>query len=135
MMKKIKFQLLVQQIEILLIYSDQLKIVLRIFFLNYNFAVDNDFNTIEHNSIETELSVNNFVTKFNFIEKNGEMGDTNTLANTTSYKFNENNILSFKTRRNRKISLTEYYDLVYEYKNDCLTAGIKYKKPGLKIES
>ncbi len=98
------------------------------FSLNYNFAVDNDFNTIEHNSIETELSVNNFVTKFNFIEKNGEMGDTNTLANTTSYKFNENNILSFKTRRNRKISLTEYYDLVYEYKNDCLTAGIKYKK-------
>ena len=34
----------------------------------------------------------------------------------------------FKTRRNRKISLTEYYDLVYEYQNDCLTAGIKYKK-------
>ena len=34
----------------------------------------------------------------------------------------------FKTRRNRKINLTEYYDLVYEYKNDCLTAGIKYKK-------
>ena len=25
-------------------------------------------------------------------------------------------------------SLTEYYDLVYEYKNDYLTAGIKYKK-------
>ena len=24
--------------------------------------------------------------------------------------------------------MTEYYDLVYEYKNDCLTAGIKYKK-------
>ena len=33
-----------------------------------------------------------------------------------------------KTRRNRKINLTEYYDLVYEYKNDCLTAAIKYKK-------
>ena len=34
----------------------------------------------------------------------------------------------FKTRKNRKLNLTEYYDLVYEYKNDCLTAGIKYKK-------
>ena len=22
----------------------------------------------------------------------------------------------------------EYYNLIYEYKNDCLTAGIKYKK-------
>ena len=37
-------------------------------------------------------------------------------------------VIKFKTRRNRKINLTEYYDLVYEYKNDCLTAGIKYKK-------
>ena len=42
--------------------------------------------------------------------------------------FDENNFLTFKTRRNRKISLTEYYDLVYEYQNDCLTAGIKYQK-------
>ena len=37
-------------------------------------------------------------------------------------------MLTFKTRRNRKLNLTEYYDLVYEYKNDCLTAGVKYKK-------
>ena len=27
-----------------------------------------------------------------------------------------------------KINLTEYYNLVYEYKNDCLTAGIKFNK-------
>ena len=25
-------------------------------------------------------------------------------------------------------NLTEYYNLVYEYKNDCLTAGVKYNK-------
>ena len=37
-------------------------------------------------------------------------------------------IFQFNTRRNRKINLTEYYNLVYEYKNDCLTAGVKYKK-------
>ena len=34
----------------------------------------------------------------------------------------------FSTRRNRNLNLTEYYDLIYEYKNDCLVAGIKYKK-------
>ena len=56
------------------------------------------------------------------------MGSTNTLENSTTYQFNENNHLSFKTRRNRKLNLTEFYDLVYEYKNDCLTAGIKYGK-------
>ena len=43
-------------------------------------------------------------------------------------KLNEENYLSFNTRRNREINLTEYYDLIYEYKNDCLVAGIKYNK-------
>ena len=56
------------------------------------------------------------------------MGDANVLESALSYNFDENNFLRFKTRRNRKINLTEYYDLVYEYKNDCLTAGVKYKK-------
>ena len=96
--------------------------------LNYDFSLDNDFNKFEHNSIEAEFTVNNFVTKFNFLEKDGELDDVNTLENTTSITFDENNSLIFKTRRNRKISLTEYYDLVYEYQNDCLTAGIKYRK-------
>ena len=74
------------------------------------------------------ISVNNFVTEFNFIEENNVMGDENSIENSTTYQHDENNHFSFKTRRNRKINLTEYYDLVYEYKNDCLTAGIKYRK-------
>jgi len=96
--------------------------------LNYDFAIDNDFNKFEYNSIEAEFSVNNFVTTFNFLEKAGEIGDVNTLENTTKITIDDNNNLLFKTRRNRKISLTEYYDLVYEYQNDCLTAGVKYRK-------
>ena len=56
------------------------------------------------------------------------MGNSNIFENKTSFNFNENNVFYFKTRKNRKLNLTEYYDLVYEYKNDCLTAGIKYKK-------
>ena len=36
--------------------------------------------------------------------------------------------LSFKTRINKEKDLTEYYNLIYEYRNDCLVAGIEYKK-------
>jgi len=98
------------------------------FALKYDFAIDNDYNKFEHNSIEAEFTVNNFITSFNFLEKDGEMGDVNTIENTTEINFNDNNSLLFKTRRNRKISLTEYYDFIYEYQNDCLTAGLKYRK-------
>ena len=39
-------------------------------------------NTFEYNSIGTEFPVNNFVTEFKFIEKNGTMGNQNTIENT-----------------------------------------------------
>ena len=95
---------------------------------DYQFAIDNNYKAFEYNDINATISLNNFVTEFNFIEENGEMGNSNIFENKTSFNFNENNVLYFKTRKNRKLNLTEYYDLVYEYKNDCLTAGIKYKK-------
>ena len=95
---------------------------------SYDFAIDNNLNTLEYNSFNADFNFDKFSTGIKFIEENGKIGDTNSIENTLRYKFDENNYLSFNTRRNRKISLTEYYDLVYEYKNDCLTAGIKYKK-------
>ena len=96
--------------------------------LNYNFSVDNNFDEISYNDINTTLSTQNFSTTFNFIKELGDMGDQNFLKNTTSYKFDDQNYIKFNTRRNRKLNLTEFYDLVYEYNNDCLVAGIKYKK-------
>ena len=96
--------------------------------LNYNFALDNDFSTFEYNDLSATISLKKFETTFNFIEENGEMGNSNIFENSISYDLDSYNSIKFKTRRNRSISLTEYYDLVYEYKNDCLTAGIKYKK-------
>ena len=57
-----------------------------------------------------------------------EIGNTNLFESSLGYNFNDRNSLTFSSRRNRKLNLTEYYDLVYEYKYDCLTAGIKYKK-------
>ena len=96
--------------------------------LGYNFSLDNNYSTFEYNDFNATISINNFVTKFNFIEEHGETGDANFLSSSLEYNFDKKNSLKFQTRRNRKLNLTEYYDLVYEYKNDCLTAGIKYKK-------
>ena len=95
---------------------------------SYNFAIDNNYKTIEYNSFNANFNFNKFSTELKFIEENGKIGDSNSIENTISYNFDENNYLSFNTRRNRKINFTEYYDLIYEYKIDCLTAGIKYKK-------
>jgi LPS-assembly protein len=96
--------------------------------VDYNFSLDNDFNTFEQNNLELNFQYNKLSSNFTLSQNDGKMGDTNTLSNSTTINFNEDNFLTFATRRNKKINFTEYYDLVYEYKNDCLVAGIKYKK-------
>jgi LPS-assembly protein len=96
--------------------------------LRYDFSLDNDLKTINSNTIETEISINNFITTFNFIEQRNEIGSTHLLSNVTEYKVNENTSLKFSTRRNKEINLTEYYDLSYEYKNECLTAALRFNK-------
>ena len=95
---------------------------------NYNFSLDNDLNTFERNTIGGSLVFDKFSTSLNFTETNGKLGNTNILENSFKYDFNKKNSLIYNTRRNREIDLTEYYNLVYEYKNDCLVAGLKYKK-------
>jgi LPS-assembly protein len=98
------------------------------FNLRYNFSLDNNLDSIEYSSVVANLKLGNFKTKIDFIEENSVIGSTNSIKNETRFDFHENNSLKFNTRRNRKINLTEYYDLIYEYKNDCLTAGLKYRK-------
>jgi len=94
----------------------------------YDFSLDNDFKTINSNTISTEISVNNFVTTFNYREQRDEIGSVHTLSNITEYNFNDNYSFKFATARNKEINLTEYYDLSFEYKNDCLTAALMFNK-------
>ena len=98
------------------------------FYLNYNFSINNSLNEIQYTSLGATITKNNFVTTFNYIEEDGLIGSSNILENVTTFNFDEQNFISFRTRNNREIDLTEYYDLIYEYRNDCLVAGIKYNK-------
>ncbi|MDB4066301.1 organic solvent tolerance protein, partial [Candidatus Pelagibacter sp.] len=94
----------------------------------YNFSLDNDLKTINSHIINTEISINNFLTTFNYIEERSVIGSSHVISNSTEYKINDENYLKFSTSRNQAINLTEYYNLSYEYKNDCLTAALKFNK-------
>jgi LPS-assembly protein len=96
--------------------------------LNYNFSVKNDLDKFEYNSVDATFRFNNLTTTFDYLEERGVVGNKNIITNTSSYRFNSENSLSFKTRRNRNLNLTEYYDMVYRYVNDCLVASVQYNK-------
>ena len=97
-------------------------------YLDYEFSINGDLDKIEYHSIGAKFSKKALVTEFQFIEENGVIGNTNIIENKTSYILDKNNSFRFETRQNRKIDLAEYYNLIYEYKNDCLIAGIKYNR-------
>ena len=96
--------------------------------ISYGFSLDNNMKTINSHNIGTEISVNNFITSFDYFENRNELGTTHLISNSTEYKINNNISVKFSTRRNKEINLTEYYNLSYEYKNDCLTAALKFNK-------
>ncbi len=96
--------------------------------IDYSFSLDNDFSSTNYNLIKTNLTINKFVTTFEFLQEDDEVGSENYYSNEMALMFNESNSLKYRTRRNKKTDLTEYYNLIYEYKNDCLTAAIQYNK-------
>ena len=90
--------------------------------------LDNNFEKMNYNLLDAKLSVNNFVTSFQYLEEDDNIGSKSYLKNQTKYSFDKNNSLSFATRRNRELNMTEFYNLIYQYENDCLKAAIEYNK-------
>ena len=70
----------------------------------------------------------NFVTSFDYINENDTQEKTSYLLSKLEFNVNSSSSISFSTRENKKTDLTEYYNFMYQYKNDCLAASIEYNK-------
>ena len=83
---------------------------------------------INYENLIAEISINNFVTTFDYLNENNSSNTKSYLTATTKLNLNDSNSIKFSTRENKSSNLTEYYNLMYEYKNDCLAASIEYNK-------
>ena len=99
-----------------------------IFKMNYNFSLDNNLNDTNYQMLETEFKVNNLITSFEYLNENNTINKESYISNKTIYNFDNVNSLGFEIRENKKTNLTEYYNLIYQYRNDCLIAAIEYNK-------
>jgi LPS-assembly protein len=95
---------------------------------DYDFSLDNNLKTSNYNMAKSTISVNNFITSFEFLEENNEIGNESYISNQTSYALNNTSKLLYRERTNRKTNLKEFYNIVYQYENDCLVAAIEYNK-------
>ncbi len=96
--------------------------------LKYDFMSDNNLGEFHYHNLNSKIKINNFVSTFEFTEEADIIGNTHFFANETTLKFDDTKNLTFRTRKNKKTDLTEYYNLIYEYKMDCLTAAVEYNK-------
>ena len=98
------------------------------FTTKYVSSVKNNIQDIDYENLISEIKVNNFVTTFDYLNENNTSDKNSYLSNTTSLSLDKFNNLSFSTRKNKTKDLTEYYNFMYQYKNDCLAASIEYNK-------
>ena len=101
-----------------------------IFEFNYDFSLDENLQNQNYQLIKTSMTLNNFVTSFSFLNEDFDTITNNKgyLENKTNYKISDSKDFTFETRRNKKTSLTEFYNLIYRYRNDCLIASLEYNK-------
>ena len=96
--------------------------------INYDFSIKNDLKKQNYELLSTEFKVNNFLANFEYLNEENTHDKESYFANTSTYFIDDSNNIIFKTRKNKKTKLTEFYNLIYQYKNDCLAAAIEYKK-------
>ena len=96
--------------------------------LNYDFLMDQNYKDFNYNEVGTKLNFNLIKLDFSYLQENKHIGDNEYFKSKINYTKDENTSFSFETKRNLITNSAEYYNLSYEYLNDCLRAGLVYRR-------
>ena len=94
----------------------------------YKFSLDQNYNTLNYNEISGIFKINKLVTNFEYLEENNHIGDSHYINAGLALEINNSSALKFETRENFTTDSTEFYNISYQYENDCLRAAVEYNK-------
>ena len=97
------------------------------FKLNYRFNIDQNYQSLNYSDLGSNINFGNFDIDFNYIEESKHIGNQEYFKTKLQYLKNKNSV-SFETKRNLITNSSEFYDLSYEYINDCLRAGLVFRR-------
>ena len=101
--------------------------------LNENIKISNSFlldqNLEKFNKNQVDLGIIYPKTSFNlsFLEESKHIGNAKYVETKAGLNFN-NGLISVGAKRNLLTNSAEFYDLSYEYINDCLKAGLAFRR-------
>ena len=96
--------------------------------VDYKFSLDHNLNELNYNEVLTELNFGKVQFNLDYLEQQNHIGLEHYVSSGVSLNFNDNNKLTFSTKKNFKTESTELYNLSYQYAIDCLTAGLAYRR-------
>jgi LPS-assembly protein len=98
------------------------------FNFDYNFAIDQNYKDLNYNDLNVGLNFNDVNLNFNYLKEKEHYGKTEYFVTDFNFLKDNNEKISIKGKRNLISDSAEYYDLSYEYFNDCLRAGLVYRR-------
>ena len=101
--------------------SDNLK-------LTNEFTMDQNLNELNYNELGANLIMGNTNFNIKYLEENNHIGSTNYVKSDFKVEINDSNEMQLDFRRNLETESTEFYSLAYNYLNDCLRAGLVFRR-------
>ncbi len=101
--------------------SDNLK-------LTNEFTMDQNLNELNYNELGANLIMGNTNFNIKYLEENNHIGSTNYVKSDFKVEINDSSEMQLDFRRNLETESTEFYSLAYNYLNDCLRAGLVFRR-------
>ena len=98
------------------------------FSINNEFSVDQNLNDINYNDLKASFLLGNAKFNVGYLEENNHIGTSSYFKSDIKLEINKSNNLSFDLKKNLETDSTEFYNLAYNYFNDCLKAGLVYRR-------
>ena len=98
------------------------------FQVNYKYSLDQNFKEMNYSEIESKYSLGNINFNINYLKEEQISVPTEYVKSSIEIKKGKNGLLSLNNKRNIITNSSEFYNLSYEYINDCLRAGLVYRR-------
>ena len=98
------------------------------FNISYDFALDQNYKDMNYNEIGFNYNLNPIKFNVDYLLEKKHIGNQEYFKTNLEYTKGNNGIFGFEMKRNIITNSSEYYNLSYEYLNDCLRAGLVYRR-------
>ena len=98
------------------------------FSLNYNYSIDQNYQDLNYSNFSADYFTENINFKLGYLEEEVNKVKKEYMTSSLSLKSGNSGLFSVSTKRNLIRNSSEFYKLSYEYINDCLRAGLVFRR-------